>query len=285
MRRDTGLISTDAESDFQRARRRQILSQLSSRLRREPDDVRSMLPFEDVIEVLGRVSERYIGIEAISVTSVVGSVEKAKEFDRSFRPTSNRIRHRWQSIDAAHRKGEPMPPIDVYRVGDLHFVRDGHHRVSVAVEMGLEVIDASVTEVKTRLSPNGIVGRRDLITKDYERIFQARVPLAPKMRAKIRVSDPWFYAEVAEAVEAWGFRLIQDKARFCDRADVARRWFTEEYEPVVEMLRQHDLIGERTETEAYLRVARERYRLIRAHEWNDEILARLAKPLRRKEPG
>jgi hypothetical protein len=284
MRRDTGLVSTDAESDFQRARRRQILSQLSARLRREPDDVRSMLPFEDLMAVLGRVSERRIGLEVIPVSSIVGSVEKAKEFDRAFRPTSNRIRHRWQRIDAAQRKGEPMPPIDVYRVGDLHFVRDGHHRVSVAVEMGLEVIDAYVTEVKTRLSPDGIVGRHDLITKDYERIFKARVPLPIEMATKIRVSDPWFYAEVAEAVEAWGFRLIQEKGAFCERAEVANRWFREEYEPVVKMLRDQHLIGERTETEAYLRVARERYRLLRAHEWSDEIVARLAKPLRRKTP-
>ncbi|MCA1694334.1 MAG: chromosome partitioning protein ParB, partial [Actinobacteria bacterium] len=96
------------------------------------------------------------------------------------------------------------------------------------------------------------------------------------------VSDPWFYAEVAEAVEAWGYRLIQERGTFCDRSEVARRWFAEEYEPVVTMLENQDLIGDRTETEAYLRVARERYRLLRAHEWSDEIVARLAKPLKRK---
>ncbi len=282
MRRDTGLTSVDAESDFQRARRRQLLSELGRRLRREPDDVHTMLAFEDVIAVLGRVSERYLGVQAIPVDTIVGSVERGKEFDRSFRPTSNRIRHRWQRIDVATRRGEVLPPIDVYRVGDLHFVRDGHHRVSVAHALGLEVIDARVTEIKTRLSPAGITRREDLVAKDFERIFDARVPLPPDMRSRIRVSDPWFYAEVAENVEAWGFRLIQEQGRCFPREEVARRWFTEEYEPVVRMLREAGLIGDRTETEAYLKVARERYRLMRTHEWSEDIIARLRAPLRRR---
>ena len=282
VRRDTGLPSADAENDFQRARRRQILSALARRLRREPDDVQTMLPFDDVIRALGRVSERHVGIEAIPVETIVGSVERGKEFDRRFRPTTNRIRHRWQRIDLAQRKGEPIPPIDVYRVGNLHFVRDGHHRVSVANALGLEVIDASVTEIKTRVSPEGIGGLGDLTRKDYERIFAARVPLPERMLRRIEVTDPWFYAELAENVEAWGFRLIQQQGRFFDRAEVARRWFAEEYEPVVEMLREAGLVGARTEAEAYMRVARERYRLIRAHEWSEEIVARLREPLRRR---
>lgn len=282
MPRDTGLTSVDAESDFQRARRRQVLSELSARLRREPDDVGTTLPFDEVIEVLGRVSERYVGVEPIQVASIVGSVGKTGDFDRRFRPRSNRIRERWQRIDQAQRQGRSMPPVDVYRVGDLHFVRDGHHRVSVANALGLDLIDASVTDIKTRVPPEGITRRGDLVRKDYERIFRARVPLPPQMHERIRVSDPWFYAEVAENVEAWGFRLIQDRGAFVDRREVARRWFTEEYEPVVEMLERHDLIGQRTETEAYLRVARERYRLVRAHEWSDQIMDRLRRPLRRK---
>jgi hypothetical protein len=168
-----------------------------------------------------------------------------------------------------------MPPIDVYRIGAMHFVRDGHHRVSIAMATGQKTIDAYVTEVRTTVAPKDIRGRRDLLFKSYERIFYARVPLPPPMRDKITVTDPWSYAELGECVEAWGFRYIQHEGRFLDREEIARRWFAEEYTPVVRMLRDAQLLGEGTEAEAYMRVAAERYRLVLTHEWSDEVIQRL----------
>jgi hypothetical protein len=98
--------------------------------------------------------------------------------------------------------------------------------------------------------------------------------------AKITVTDPWSYAELGEAFEAWGFRCMQDKGGFQNRAEVARHWYNDEYVPVVRMLRAADLIGSRTEAEAYLRVATERYRLMRTHEWSDEVIERLRRKIR-----
>jgi hypothetical protein len=132
-----------------------------------------------------------------------------------------------------------------------------------------------VTEVRTQVPATGLKGRRDLLFRGYERIFQARVPLSPAALAKITVTDPWSYAELGEAVEAWGYRRMQGTGQFSDRAETARHWYTEEYQPVVRMLRAADMVGTRTEAEAYLLVAAERYRLILAHEWSDEIVERL----------
>jgi hypothetical protein len=159
-------------------------------------------------------------------------------------------------------------------------VIDGHHRVSIAMATGAKTIEAYVTEVQTQLPPTGIRGRRDLLIKSYERIFRARVPLPAPDLAKITVTDPWSYAVLGEAVEAWGFRCMQDKGRFLNRAEIARHWYTEEYRPVVRMLRAADLIGSRTEAEAYMRVAAERYRLILTHDWNDEVIERLRRTIR-----
>jgi hypothetical protein len=273
--RETGLHSADAEDDFQRARRRETLARIGAWLRREPDDVGHVLPFEEVVAALGREAERPLGQLTVPLDSIVGSVDRTSDFDRRFRPRSNRLRGRWQRIDLAQRRGEAMPPVDLYKVGELYFVRDGHHRVSVARAMGRDTIEAYVTEVRTRIPAEGISRRRELLYKSFERVFSGRVPLPPEMAARIRVDNPWSYAELAENVEAWGFRLIQQLGRFAGREEVARRWFTEEYEPVVAMMREADLVGRGTEAEAYLRVARERYRLIRAHEWSEEILARL----------
>jgi len=277
---DTGFPAADVENDFQRARRHQVLARLAQRLRREPDDINIILPFDEVVAALGRRGERRLGLQTIPLDTIVGTVDSTRDFDRRFRPTSGRVRERWERLALAQRRGEPMPPIDVYRVGDMHFVQDGHHRVSIAMATGGKVIDAYVTEVLTQLPPTGIRGRRDLLCKSYERIFRARVPLPPSAMAKITVTDPWSYAELGEAVEAWGFRAMQDEARFLDRAEIARRWYAQEYAPVVRMLRAADLVGSRTEAEAYLRVAAERYRLILTHDWNDEVIERLRRTIR-----
>ena len=81
-------------------------------------------------------------------------------------------------------------------------------------------------------------------------------------------------------MEAWGFRLMQHEHRFLDRAEVARRWFAEEYIPVMRMLHAADLVGSATDAEAYMVIASERYRLMRTHEWNDEVIEELRRKLR-----
>jgi hypothetical protein len=275
MPRDTGFPRADVENDFLRMRRRQVLARLAHKLSREPDDVNLILPYDEVVAALGYEGERFVGLKTIKLSSIVGTVDSRRDFDRRFRPTSASVRGRWERLALAQRRGEPMPPIDVYRVGDMYFVRDGHHRVSIALASGQTTIDAYVTEVRTTLPPKDIRTRRDLLCKSYERMFISRVPLPTSARAKITVSDPWSYAELGECVEAWGFRYIQHERRFCDRAEIAKRWFAEEYTPVVKMLRDADLLGSGTEAEAYMRIAAERYRLILTHEWSDDVIQRL----------
>ncbi len=275
MPRDTGFPKADAENDFLRMRRSQMLSRLGAWLRREPDDVNIMLPFDEVVAALGRTGERRLGLQVINLDSIVGSVDRTRDFDRRFRPTSARARDRWERLALAQRRGEAIPPIEVYRVGDMHFVIDGHHRVSVAHAMNLRTIDAYVTEIITRLSAAGIHHRGDLTVKDYRRLFLERVPLTGAARAAIRLTDAWEYSELSEAVEAWGFRLMQAEHTFLDRATVADRWYAEEFVPVVTMVRQAGMIDTQTEAEAYLWVIAERYRLIRSHRWDDDVITAL----------
>ena len=238
------------------------------------------MPLDEVVAALGMRGERQLGLQSIRLDTIVGTVDSTRDFDRKFRPTTARVRERWERLALAQRRGESIPPIDVYRVGGLHFVQDGHHRVSIAIATGATTIDAYVTEILTAVPAAGIRRRGDLLVKDYERLFRSRVPLPEQAYAKITFSDPWSYAELGEAVEAWGCRYMQDKHRFMDRGEIASRWFAEEYRPVVRMLRAADMIGARTEAEAYMRVAAERYRLIRTHEWNDEIIERLRRKVR-----
>ena len=155
---DTGVPSVDAEDDFTRARRRYELDRLDGWLRREPGETH-LLRYDEVVSALGFRSEHYLGVRSIRLDTVVGTVESARDFDRGFWPASDRDRQRWEQLDLAERDGAVIPPIEVYRVGDLHFVKDGHHRVSVAVATGQQLIDADVTEVQTHRPATGLAGR------------------------------------------------------------------------------------------------------------------------------
>ena len=102
------------------------MSRLAAALRREPGDVNVILPFDEVVEGAGPAGQR-LGQTIHSIRSWRRSGPQPG-FDRAFRPTSSRVRPRWERIAMAQRKGQAMPPIDVYRIEELHFVKDGHHQ-------------------------------------------------------------------------------------------------------------------------------------------------------------
>ena len=267
---------------FLRARRRAALGAMVARLRGEPDDVRHVLPYEEVVAALGYVSEHAAGQHIVPLDAIVGTGRRGRDFDRSFRPTTGRVRSRWEHIAAAMRRGEAMPPVDLVRIGQIYFVRDGHHRISVARALGRTDIDADVTEVVTRVGAERAITLDALPVKSHERVFFERVPLPDNARAEIQLTDPWDYGRLAEAVEAWGFRLGQDRGEPISRREVAYLWLENEYRPVIEMLRGADLVGTTTETEAYMRVSAARYRLLRTHSWDEDVLAAVIDELSHK---
>src|SRR5687768_10824515 len=269
----SGSPRVDAESDFMKVRRHQTLSALAARLRNDTDDVVQSMSFDEVVEALGRRAESYLGTKVIPLDAIVGSVDKVRDFDRRFRPTSGRSRERWERLSRASRTGEVIPPIDVYQVGDVYFVRDGHHRVSVARSLRLKVIEASVTAIDTFLTPVDIGARADLERKFWRRLMLERAPFTGEARAAVAVDDPFDYGVIAETVEAWAARTMHAEGTYMDKTTMARRWYEEEFRPVVDMIEDAGVRGEDERlAEAYLRVACERYRLIREHEWNAEVM-------------
>jgi hypothetical protein len=99
----------------------------------------------------------------------------------------------------------------------------------------------------------------------------------------VRPSDPWEFGRLAEGIEAWGFRVTQERREYMDRQEVAQLWYEDEFLPVVDMLREGGFIRpSETEADAYTRVVTARYELLRTHEWSDEILDRLQGVERRR---
>jgi hypothetical protein len=280
----TGRSESDASDAFDQARSREVLARLGRWVRRQPSDVNAILSFDEVVRAAGRVGERERGLRTIPLDAVVGTVDRDRgPFDRSFRPRSSDPRQRWVRLAASLQRGEAMEPISAYQVGDAYFVRDGHHRVSVARAAGLTTIQAIVTEVLTTTGASADLRLTDLPVKTHERYFLERVPLGPQERARVVLDDPARYAPLAEGVEAWGFRVMQERGVLMSRAEVAEAWFREEYLPAVTMLSDTGLLPEGAgETESYMRLAEARYNLVKTHRWDESVVRQLAQKLRGK---
>jgi len=150
---DTGFPRADVENDFLRARRRQFLSTLAHHLRRGRGDGNRLVRLDDVVGARCWRGQRQLGLQTVRLETIVGTAGSRRDFDRRFRPTSARVRSRWEPLALAIRRGASIPPIEVYRVGGRHFVADGHHRVSIAAATRQHLIDAYVTEVQTACRP------------------------------------------------------------------------------------------------------------------------------------
>jgi hypothetical protein len=250
---------------------------MAARLRLREGDVDVLLPFDEVVGALGHRGEQPLGLHQVDLDSIVGSVDRRTGFDRRFRPTSELSRRRFERLAVAVRRGEDLPPVDLYRVGEVHFVRDGHHRVAVLRALGRELVSARVTLVRTAVGADADLRLSDLPLKGHERLFRERVPLPQAVRDRVRLENPDDWALLAEGVEAWGFRWMQAQGTHADRGQVALAWFTEEYEPVLSLLREAGLHpGDGAlDAQVYLRLARERYHVLRTHRWDDDVLERL----------
>ena len=115
-------------------------------------DTNTLLPFR-IVRQLRPYAEHHRGVQAIPTEQIVGSVDRHQDFDRRFRCKANHLGDRWARIRDLWQNGYAFPAIQVYRVGDIYFVRDGNHRVSVARTQGQAFIDADVIEIEVLIPP------------------------------------------------------------------------------------------------------------------------------------
>jgi len=139
---DMRQAANEAARLYDVARRRAWLGRLSSALTgRSP----RLMPLS-AIQAAGQVrGSHYAGTRAVPLDQIRGSEGRSDEFDRNFQPLQTRTRDRWLSIALAHALGKSLAPVELVQVGEIYFVRDGHHRISVAKALGQTHIDAQVT--------------------------------------------------------------------------------------------------------------------------------------------
>jgi hypothetical protein len=144
-------IEEQVDADFTRARHRAFLRRLKARFLRGDPSSTSPLSFEEARKALGVSNKVRIGRRVVPVERIVGSVGRYRDFDRASLPTRASMGVKWKRIDRAFHRGQELPPVMLYKVGEAYFVEDGNHRVSVAHYQGVEWIDAEVVELPSSI--------------------------------------------------------------------------------------------------------------------------------------
>jgi hypothetical protein len=258
-------LNQRVDKDFSRARRRAFLKRVGAYLRKDPASNR-LLSFDEVKSALGAVEQTYLGMRTVPVEELVGSVGRHRDFDRAFLPGKPSLEGRWKSIDRAILRAEELPPVSLYKIGNAYFVKDGNHRVSVARQQGVEMIDAEVVELRSRVPVDSALTARSLLYKLEHRRLLERLPLDRVLpELNVELSDVADYRRLAEHIEAHGFRLSRLWRRFVPVEETLRDWHEHSYAPVAAMIREErvlDAFPERTELDLYLWIVRHREELV-----------------------
>ena len=259
---NSSYVSNTAREDFARARRRAFLSEITAFLGRRPND---LLSFEEVQKALPLQGQIYRGVRQVPVSAIQGSVDRYQDFDRNFLPTQAHTRPRWEAIDRANLAQETLPPIQVYQVGDVYFVKDGNHRVSVARSMGQEYIDAEVIELPITVPLTSEDDARDLLRlAEYARFLEQTKLDKLRPGVNIEFTALGRYDTLLEHISAHRWYMGINQHREIGWEEAVLDWYDHVYSPLVQVIQEtgalKDFAG-RTEADLYLWIMDHRWYL------------------------
>jgi nucleotide-binding universal stress UspA family protein len=279
-----------AIQDFQSARQRaavqEILARVTGRSTR-------LLSYEDVAQKLKLRARTERGIQNIPLDAIVGSVGRYSDFTRTFLPRRSDDRDRWAGVKAAVEKSEGLPPIEVYKVGEVYFVVDGNHRVSIARQVDASTIEARVIEFQTEVELTPDVQPDDLIAKaEYVDFLDATRLRDTRPNVDLSVTSCCQYEKLMDQVRVSQYLLQEEKRQDVPLQDAAAYWYDTMYIPLAEAIRDRGLLRwfpGRTITDLYIWISENRAALEKELGWEiqsdaaatDLILERSVK----SEPG
>ncbi len=256
-----------SKEDFSRAYWKGFWRSIISWLRRSDNE---LLPFDEVRKRIPMRGQHYRGLQQIETDKVIGSESRFNDFDRAFLPRQTNTRNRWESIDRAYFEDVILPPIDVYKVGKVYFVKDGNHRVSVARERGQAYMDAYVVEIDIPGKLDETVNIHSLIEmQEYNQFLETThlEELFPEESFKFSV--PGQYEKVLEHINVHRYYMGMQKGRPISDQEAVIGWYRDVYRPLIKIIRRRDILKEfphRTEMDLYLWIIEHRYYLSEEHE-------------------
>ena len=240
-------------ADFETARLQAFLRDAGLVLRR---GAKPLLTFDDVRRAARLEGQSYGGLKDIPIADIRGSVGRPNDFDAAFLPVRPHMRQRWAQLDAAMRRGEVVPPIEVYHLGGVYFVKDGHHRVSVARQLGWKTIKARMIDVRTRAPLSGEIDTATLLqAREYVDFLERTELDRTRPSAVIDVSRLGRYDRIFEHILGHRYFLGLQQGREVGLAEAAASWYDNVYQPIVSLIREYEILKHfpgRTEADLYL---------------------------------
>src|SRR5512135_2354499 len=246
-------LNERVRSDFSRARLKSFLNRVRSVVSGSPS---TLLSFDDVKSALHIGGPIYRGVQTVRVDQIVGSLNRYHQFDRAFLPVEDRIGSRWQSVDRAFYQEVSLPPVLLYKIGQVYFVGDGHQRVSVAREQGQESIEADVRECASRVNITPDLKPKDLTILSEKVDFLERThvdDLRPDSRIRLTVPDG--FDRMLQHIAVHRYFMGLDLKRDVSEPEAITDWYDKVYMPIVKIIRRSKILKEfpgKTEGDLYL---------------------------------
>lgn len=249
-------IRQQSENDFFKAKNKAFFNEIQHFL--NPDESQ-LLSFSEIKNILKPKNEVYLGMQVIPVDLIVGSEGRYKDFDNHFFPKRAFLKNRWTSIDQATLKDVILPPIKLYEIGGLYFVRDGNHRVSVARSQGMENIDAEVVSLQSEIKLKSGVTQSQILKQviQYEkRVFYAETAFGD-------ITDYWNidfssigqYDVIYNHIQIHKWYINQNQAEEIPMTDAILSWFNNVYMPVITIIKKRKILRKfhnRTASDMYV---------------------------------
>jgi hypothetical protein len=259
------VVALQVAEDFERARRKGLWRRIGARLLRRDN---GLLRFEETRQSLRAYSQHYSGIRTVLIDQIVGSVNRYDDFDRAFLPRHTSSRLRWQSIDRAYYEDSHLPPIELYKLGETYFVKDGHHRVSVAREQGQDFIDAQVIELAVPVPIASLDDLEAWVCRQDGLDFLTRTRLLElRPEAQIELTLCGQYAKLLEHIEVHRWYLGTERNASVSWDEAVTSWFDHVYTTVVDTVRESGVLAEfprRTPADLYVWITEHRWFLQQA---------------------
>lgn len=245
---------TQDQLDFRNARTRHFLRAAWGLLAGHTTRLMAWDDVRDKLKLRGLIDR---GVQSVPLDKIVGSVGRYRDFDDQFLPIQNNIGDRWRKVNRAYYDDISLPPIKLYKVGEVYFVLDGNHRVSVAREHGATFIDAEVEEAMTRVpvTEQDIDGDTLEMLGEYQD-FLERTRL-DKLRPEqhIRMSVAGGYKRLLEHIAVHRYYMGLEQKRDISEDEAVSDWFDNVYSPIMQAVREHNILADfphRTESDLYL---------------------------------
>ena len=250
-----------ARQRFEQARRQANRAKMAARLTGE--DI-ALLPFEAIRAQLQQQNPYYVGLVEVPLDAIVGSVGRYKNFTRKFLPLTNSVQERWVAVDAlASRTG--WPPIDLYQVGNIYFVKDGNHRVSVARQLDLPTIEAHVLAYPVDLEIDPTEDLDQIFIQLGEQNFMSKTGLAERYPDhNIQFTAPGRYTELQAQIHSLRQTLAQIDGEEMAWETAVDAWYEMVYLPTIQIIHDSTLLVDfpgRTEADLFVWLSQHRERL------------------------